>query len=263
MRQGRPVWAVGRCSASARSEFGNWFRGADLRAIAAALQVRKIHVARCTASGIVEHRKIQRSNNRQSDADKEEMNVTDPTNPGFQNSPQQLNSPPPKQGSSAVKIILIVVAIVVCLGIAVVGVVGYGFYRVSKAVHKDLTTGKVTIDTPNGTISAMNDAKLTEADLGIAIYPGAEQTKGSARLNLGNGPMVTANFLTSDPKEKVIAFYKDQLGSGAENMVSGNGAFLMVTKANKESINITISQSPSLFDGKTRITILHATPNSK
>jgi hypothetical protein len=130
-------------------------------------------------------------------------------------------------------------------------------------VHKDLTTGKVTIDTPNGTISAISDVKLTEADLGTAIYPGAEQAKGSAKLNLGGGPMVTGVFLTSDPKEKVIAFYKDQLGSGAETMESGDNALLMLTKANRESINITISQRANQFDGKTHITILHATPNSK
>lgn len=190
--------------------------------------------------------------------------MTEPTtNPEIQSNPQQPNAQPPRQGSSAVKIILIIVAVVVCLGIAVVGVVGYGFYRVSKAVHKDLTTGKVTIDTPTGSVSAVNNEKLTEGDLGTAIYPGAEQSKGGARINLGGASMVTANFLTSDPKEKVIAFYKDQLGSGAEAMVSGDGAFLILTKANKESVNITISQRAGLFDGKTRITILHSTPNSK
>jgi hypothetical protein len=191
------------------------------------------------------------------------MNVTDPTNPGYQSVPQQPNVQPPKQGSSAVKIILIVVAVIVCLGIAVVGVVGYGFYRVGKAVHKDLTTGKVSIDTPNGTISAISDATLTEADLGTAIYPGAEQAKGSAKLNLGGGPMVTGVFLTTDPKDKVIAFYKDQLGSGAQDIESGDTALLMLAKENRESINITISQRAGQFDGKTHITILHASPNSK
>jgi hypothetical protein len=196
--------------------------------------------------------------------DTEEGNMTDPTTgSGYQSVPQQPNAQPPQQGSSAVKIILIVVAVIVCLGIAVVGVVGYGFYRVTKAVHKDLTTGKVTIDTPNGPISATNDAKLTEADLGTAIYPGAEQDKGSAKLNFGAGPMVTGVFLTPDSKEKVIAFYKDQLGSGAQDMETGNSALLMLTKANREAINITISQRAGQFDGKTRITILHSTPNSK
>jgi hypothetical protein len=183
--------------------------------------------------------------------------------PGMQSTAQQPNPQPPRQGSSAVKIILIIVAVVVCLGIAVVGVVGYGFYRISKAVHKDLTTGKVTIDTPNGPISATTDNKMTEADLGIAIYPGAEQAAGGAKLNLGGGPMVSANFLTSDPKDKVIAFYKDQLGSSAQVMESGNSAFLILTKPNKESVNITVSQRAGQFDGKTRITILHSTPNAK
>jgi hypothetical protein len=37
----------------------------------------------------------------------------------------------------------------------------------------------------------------------------------------------------------------------------------MLTKPNKEAINITVLQKPSQFDGKTRITILHSTPNSK
>jgi hypothetical protein len=194
----------------------------------------------------------------------EELNVTDPTtDPGMQSIPQQPNAQPPRQGSSAVKIILIVVAVIVCLGIAVVGVVGYGIYRVSKSVHQDLTTGKVTIDTPNGTISSVSNGTLTAADLGTAIYPGAVQDKGSAKLNFGAGTMVTGVFFTSDPKDKVIAFYKDQLGSGATDMESGNSALLMLTKANKEAINITISQGAGQFDGKTHITILHSTPNSK
>ena len=149
--------------------------------------------------------------------------MTDTTStPGMQSSPQQPNVQPPRQGSSAVKIILIVVAVIVALGIGVVGVVGYGFYRISKAVHKDLTTGKVSIDTPNGTLSAISDEKLTEADLGTAIYPGAEQSKGSARLNLGAGPMVTANFLTPDHKEKVIAFVRGrQLGLATWDVAAG------------------------------------------
>jgi hypothetical protein len=187
----------------------------------------------------------------ESTSDKEKMNVTDPTPiPALQSSSQQPNSQPPKQGSSAVKIILIIVAVILALGIAVVGVVGYGIYRVSKAVQ-------------NGSVSIASDQKLTEADLGVAIYPGADQAKGSAKLNFGAGPMVTAIFLTPDPKDKVIAFYKDQLGTGAQDIESGASALLLVTKANKESINITISQKPGQYDGKTRITILHSTPNSK
>jgi len=67
--------------------------------------------------------------------------------------------------------------------------------------------------------------------------------------------MVTANYLTSDSKEQVIAFYQAQLGSSAQGTPTSSGEIFVVTKGNGDSLTVTISQRPSLYDGKTQIII--------
>src|SRR5579863_209619 len=110
----------------------------------------------------------------------------------FQPVPPPVVVPPPKSGPSALKVILIIVAILVGLGMIGAGIVGYGIYRVAKSVHKD-ANGEITINTPKGAITADPNEKFTAADLGIAIYPGATQGKGGLRMTIGSKSMVTAN----------------------------------------------------------------------
>jgi len=174
---------------------------------------------------------------------------------------QPVAAPPPKSGSSALKIILIIVGIFVGLGILAAGVVGYGIYRVAHAVHKD-ANGQISIDTPKGTISANTSDKFTESDLGIPIYPGAEQGKGGLRMNIAGKSMVEANFLTSDSKEQVMSFYKDKAGSDAESVSTDNGGQFILKGANGDSITVSISQISGMNDGKTQITIIRASKSS-
>lgn len=154
---------------------------------------------------------------------------------------QPVAAPPPKKGSSALKIVLIIVAIFVGLGIIGAGIVGYGIYKVSKAVH-------VTSDSKE---------PITASDLGVAIYPGATQGKGSLRMTIGGKSMVTANYLTSDSKDQVIAFYKQQLGADAQSTTSSNGATFVDSKGGGDTITVTVTQLPNVHDGKTQIVIAH------
>src|ERR1700734_1052594 len=108
-------------------------------------------------------------------------------------------APPPKQGSSALKIVLIVLAIFVVLGLLVAGVVGYGIYKVAHAVHT-AANGQVTIGTPGSGFSANTGQTISESDLGIAIYPGSPQGQGSLHMAIAGKTMVSANYLTSDSK---------------------------------------------------------------
>lgn len=163
-------------------------------------------------------------------------------------------------GTSAVKIILIIVAIFVGLAIMALGVVGYGVWRVSRAIHRNIANGSMTINTPGGPITTSSTASFTADELGTDIYPGAQPAKsGSMKMHLPTGAMISATFLTTDPKDKVIAFYKEKLGSGATAMEFGDNAMLSLQKGDHDHVTVTVSQQANQSDGKTQIHIQHIT----
>jgi hypothetical protein len=162
---------------------------------------------------------------------------------------------PPKQGSSALKIVLIIVGVFVALGILVAGVVGYGIYKVAHAVHT-AANGQVSIGSPGSGFSANTTQSVTESDLGIAIYPGATQGKGSLHMTIAGKSMVSANYLTTDSKDQVMAFYKDKAGPNAQVMTTGSGGMISL-KNGDDSISITVMQNPNSNQGGTQITIIH------
>ena len=188
------------------------------------------------------------------------VNQAPQVNPAPPPAPWPVGAPPPKSGPSVLKIVLIVVAVFVGLDIIGAGVVGYGIYRVAHAIHTS-PNGQISINTPGGGISANTTQPVSESDLGIAIYPGASQGKGSLHMNIGGKSMVTANYLTSDSKDQVMAFYKDKAGPNAESVTTDSGG--EVTAVNgSDSITVTVLQSPNINGGKTQITIIHTSGGS-
>ena len=163
--------------------------------------------------------------------------------------------PPPKSGSNAVKIILIVVAVFVGLGIIAAGAVAYGIYRVAHAVHK-AADGQISLGTPGSGFSANTEQTVTASDLGIAIYPGATQARGTLHMTIAGKSMVTANYLTSDPRDQVFDFYKNKVGPDAQSMTTGNTAEFIMNKGS-ESTTITIMPAGGSDAGKTQISIVH------
>jgi hypothetical protein len=149
--------------------------------------------------------------------------------------------PPKKKGSSTLKIVLIIVGVCVGLGIIGAGVVGYGVYKMAKS--------------SNITTSAQ---PVTESDMGVALYPGAE-SKANVRMTIAGKDMHTASFSTSDPKDQAIAFYQSKLGPDAKSSTSSRGETLMLDKGAGESVLVTVSQSPNMAGGKTQIVVVHAT----
>ena len=149
--------------------------------------------------------------------------------------------PPPKKGPSALKIVLIIVAIFVGLGIIGVGIAAYGVYRLAKS-------GNITTSTQ----------PVTASDLGVALYPGAEQN-GNVRATVLGKNVLTATFLTSDSKDRVVAFYQNALGPNAQASSSTNGESFILDKGAGESVIVTVSQSPLRDQGKTQIVVVHTT----
>jgi len=127
---------------------------------------------------------------------------------------------PPRSGSNAVAIALLVLALIVLVsGIAVW--TGIRFLSHSLRVQVEEREGRnkdVSINTPVGSIEVHQE--VDQNSLSLPIYPGATRVKDkdSAGVNLGFAGeagvhFLVAKFETSDPLEKVKAFYKERLGS--------------------------------------------------
>lgn len=170
-------------------------------------------------------------------------------------------APPPAKSGGALKIILIVVAIVVGLGILGVGAIGFTAWRIAHAFHVSGSGRDASISVPGGTITTNSSEIYTASDLGTDIYPGARPGRGSMRMSLPTGSVITAIYETSDSKEQVVNYYKGRLGSESSVFDSGDGAVLSVQKGKQESIMVTISANPQRDEGKTKIAIMHTKTN--
>ncbi len=183
-----------------------------------------------------------------------------PVAPPYAAAPQPAALPVKSGSSSAVKIVLIIVGVLFLLLVMVAGVIGYGVYRVRKAIHVNSTTGAMTASVPGFAMNADAGMKFTAEELGIDIYPGAEPSKsGNLRMNIAGSSVVSATFLTSDAKEKVVDFYKSKLGSDSTSMDFGGSAMLTEKKSDHEQVTVTIAQQSNQSEGKTQIHIQHTT----
>lgn len=169
---------------------------------------------------------------------------------------------PAKSGSSALKIVLIIVGVIVAFGVLAIGTVGYIGYRVAHSVNVSKDGSKVSVNVPGaGSFSANSSQKFTAEELGADIYPGATTGKGSARMTTPAGSWITAVYVTSDSKDKVLAFYKDKLGDSASVIDTPDGAIVSLKKSEQEGVVITITANSSEYSGKTQVAIVHTKTN--
>ncbi len=126
---------------------------------------------------------------------------------------------PPRAPSRVLPIVLLSLALIVVLSALAVWI---GLRVLSHVVRVRVDEGKggnkeVSIQTPVGSLEAAKG--VDEARLGLPIYPGAKQMKDdAATLNFSFGGeanmhLVVGKFETSDPIEKVAAFYRNRLGN--------------------------------------------------
>ena len=100
---------------------------------------------------------------------------------------------------------------------------------VSRAVVKtkdgeavaEVKDGELTMTSGKDTFSV--GAKGTLADLKVAAYPGATlEGDGVLVLDMNGQKQFTATFHTPDPMDKIVAFYKEQIGASAQSSVTGD-----------------------------------------
>jgi hypothetical protein len=166
---------------------------------------------------------------------------------------------PATSSGGALKIILIVIAVVVGLGLLAGGVVMYGVYKVAHTVTTD-SKGNATISALGANISAGKNVTVSAAELGVPLYPGAQSGEGGMHMTLPTMSMVQAVYTTSDPVSAVVAFYKGKLGENESDIDTDTGSIMSASKdgpTGKDGTVITIGAGSGNNNGKTQISITH------
>ncbi len=158
----------------------------------------------------------------------------------------------PVKGGNALKVVLIVLGVFVGIGILTGAAAMFGLWRFSRAVNVDSSTGQVTVSTPGGKVT-LATAEVSEAELGVPLYPGAKRDEGSFRVSTAEGSMATYLFKTSASPAQVMAFYRGKVGPKAAFVESADGGMISSDKDEKEGFLITVGRED---DGRTTITIV-------
>jgi len=128
--------------------------------------------------------------------------------------------PPPRSGSNLIPIALLIVGLIVVLSVVAIWG-GVRFLERGVKIHvtdRGDDRKQVSIKTPFGGLEVNKNGGVSEASLGLPLYPGATRAPGedSASVSLAfpgaNGLHVVAGkFDTSDSFDKVRGFYQDRL----------------------------------------------------
>jgi hypothetical protein len=157
----------------------------------------------------------------------------------------------PQKSGGALKVILIVVAVIVVFGILVIGAFSFFAYRIARHSRVHNENGNVRVETPFGTVNTTTDPDEAARNLGIDSYPGAQVVKGTTSdMTMGNMHTASADFETSDPVSTVAEFYKSKVPNA--NVVSSTGDHYAIISTDKKNM-LTINIEPK--NGRTRIHI--------
>src|ERR1700694_4437963 len=157
----------------------------------------------------------------------------------------------PQKSGGALKVILIVVAVIVVFGILAVGAFSFFAYRIARHSRVHNENGNVRVETPFGTLNTTTDPDEAARNLGIDSHPGAQVVKGTTSdMTLGNMHTAAADFETSDPVSTVAEFYKSKVPNA--NVVSSAGDHYAIISTDKKNM-LTINIEPK--NGRTRIHI--------
>jgi CRISPR/Cas system CMR subunit Cmr4 (Cas7 group RAMP superfamily) len=167
--------------------------------------------------------------------------------------------PPSKGGSSALKVILVIVGVIVLIGVLGMVTCGIVIHRAMKSARVSQKGDNVKVETPFGNMETSTDPKQTAKELGVEIYPGADLRKeGTASVTFGSLHTVTANFESNDSVDKVCDFYKQKFPSA--QVASSDQTHCSIVSGDKgNSMTISVQSSG---DGS-RFTIVSMTKKSQ
>jgi hypothetical protein len=118
---------------------------------------------------------------------------------------------PAQGGGNALKVVLIVIAVVVVIGALCIGALTFVGLHLARKSHVTQEGDHVKVETPFGTMESSKDPEQVVKNIGVDIYPGAEvQKDGAASATFGNLRTVNADFESSGSVDKVCAFYRSK-----------------------------------------------------
>ena len=176
--------------------------------------------------------------------------TTNPQPPRAPAAPQ-----PPGKGGHYLAIALLLLALIVVLGAAGV-LVGVRVLTHAVHVHVDEPQSgrkNVSIKTPLGSLEV--DQKVNEDKLGLPIYPGATPVKqddtGTVNLDVANQAKIrlwAAKYETADALDKVIVFYRNQLGSEVTQVKDKGeqGQTVFEIKHDKQTKEVVLKQQGNM-----------------
>jgi hypothetical protein len=173
-------------------------------------------------------------------------------------------APKASSGSPVVKIILIVLAVLILFGVLSAGACVYFVYRTKQRINqfqKQVTAtfpmptatpgvpGQSSAPTPGSLPQGLPQDSAAQIDPASLLYPGATAKEGAS---LAMGGIQVQQYVTDDPMDKVLSFYKDKLGAKAMVQESDGHAVVQVGGTNG-LVSISINRdAPS---GKTKFSI--------
>ena len=147
----------------------------------------------------------------------------------------------PAAGTSIFKILLVVLAVVIVLGIVgsiVVATVGMHMIRNSRI---QAGGSNATVSTPFGEIKSTSDPAEVAKDLGIAVYPGAQGVRGAGSVNMPGLHVAGAEFITDDAVDKVGDYYRRQFPNSKVDVAERDHQTLIV-QASRGMITINVER---------------------
>jgi hypothetical protein len=158
------------------------------------------------------------------------------------------------KGPSVLKVVFIVIAVIVGIGILGIGALAFIGYRAEKAIQVTNNGKSVSTTVPGiGTVTTGAASTLTEQDLGIPLYPGATMDpSASSTVVNGKTKVVQATYWTTDPVSSVTSFYQGKLGSGLNVMGLGDETIMSYGSGNNTVTMMLDSES-----GKTKMNVIH------
>lgn len=165
----------------------------------------------------------------------------------------------PAKGSPVLKIVLIVLGVIVLLSILGIGSCAYMLWKAKNKGTAMLEQARTTMShpatpevqaQPQGGAGAEAENPATKD---VPPYPGSQATEAGGDLSMGGmGGMSGQEFVTPDPIDKVIQFYKDKFGSTINVQQSEGSAMFQLTTSNGLT-TVTITRDEGA--GKTKINI--------
>lgn len=150
---------------------------------------------------------------------------------------------PAPQGSSALKIILIVLGVLAMICIIVVGGMVYVGKKVVDRTRAEMAEDRAngTVTTPFGKIQTSKDPIRIAEMMGAEVFPGAKPMPDSSSMVVINGTqMMNANFSTASTEDEVLAFYKEKYPA-ASIIDTPENKMVMIGDKEKGGIVMTIN----------------------